>query len=134
MLVSGRVMAIWMFPTIMVPPNDPFLIGFSIINHSFWGTPIFGNTQMVIPPLKKITAFPHHWEFLGLKVPEVISLDKRCYSCCSQTQMVMSGFKFGGPGNLETQKMAGSEGSYGGFLNKVYGPLMSCCSRSVGDL
>eukprot|EP00913_Durusdinium_trenchii_P029997 g28110.t1 len=24
---------------------------------------------------------------------QVISLDKRCYSCCSQTQMVMSGFK-----------------------------------------
>ena len=26
---------------------------------------------------------------------QVISLDKRCYSCCSQTQMVMSGFKSG---------------------------------------
>ena len=24
------------------PPNHPFLIGFSIINHPFWGTPIFG--------------------------------------------------------------------------------------------
>ena len=23
------------------------LIGFSIINHPFWGTPIFGNTQIV---------------------------------------------------------------------------------------
>ena len=29
--------------------------------------------------------------------PEVISLDKRCYSCCSQSQMVMAGFKPGAP-------------------------------------
>ena len=29
----------------MVPPNHPLLIEFSIINHPFWGTPIFGNTQ-----------------------------------------------------------------------------------------
>ena len=28
------------------PPNHPILIGFSIINHPFWGTPIFGNTQI----------------------------------------------------------------------------------------
>ena len=36
----------WVFPKIMVPPNHPILMGFSIINHPFWGTPIFGNTQM----------------------------------------------------------------------------------------
>ena len=30
----------------VVPPNHPILIGFSIINHPFWGTPIFGNTHM----------------------------------------------------------------------------------------
>ena len=36
----------WMFPKIMVPPNHPILIGFSIINHPFRGTPIFGNTHM----------------------------------------------------------------------------------------
>ena len=35
----------WVFPRIGVPPNHPFLIGFSIINHPFWGTFIFGNTQ-----------------------------------------------------------------------------------------
>ena len=29
----------------VVPPNHPNLIGFSIINHPFWGTSIFGNTQ-----------------------------------------------------------------------------------------
>ena len=28
------------------PPNHPILIGFSIINHPFWGpTPVFGNTH-----------------------------------------------------------------------------------------
>ena len=28
---------IWLFPKIGVPPNHPILIGFSIINHPFWG-------------------------------------------------------------------------------------------------
>ena len=27
-------------------PKSSILIGFSIINHPFWGTPIFGNTQV----------------------------------------------------------------------------------------
>ena len=36
----------------MVPPNHPFLIGVSIINHPFWGTTIFGNIRLKlkIPP------------------------------------------------------------------------------------
>ena len=29
-------------------PKSSILIGFSIINHPFWGTPIFGNLQMLI--------------------------------------------------------------------------------------
>ena len=29
-------------------PKSSILIGFSIINHPFWGTPIFGNTQVDI--------------------------------------------------------------------------------------
>ena len=28
-------------------PKSSILIGFSIINHPFWGTPIFGNTQVL---------------------------------------------------------------------------------------
>ena len=28
--------------------KSSILIGFSIINHSFWGTPIFGNTHVVV--------------------------------------------------------------------------------------
>ena len=27
-------------------PKSSILIGFSIINHPFWGTPIFGNTYL----------------------------------------------------------------------------------------
>ena len=40
----------WMFPKIMGTPKSSIsidLIGFSIINHPFWGTPIFGNTQIL---------------------------------------------------------------------------------------
>ena len=29
-------------------PKSSMLIGFSIINHPFWGTPIFGNTHIYI--------------------------------------------------------------------------------------
>ena len=28
-------------------PKSPISIGFSIINHPFWGTPIFGNTHII---------------------------------------------------------------------------------------
>ena len=28
-------------------PKSSILIGFSVINNPFWGTPIFGNTHMV---------------------------------------------------------------------------------------
>ena len=31
-----------------VPPKSSILIGFSIINHPFLGTPIFGNTYIYI--------------------------------------------------------------------------------------
>ena len=37
---------IWVFPKMVVPPKSYILIGFSIINHPFWGTSIFGNTHM----------------------------------------------------------------------------------------
>ena len=29
-------------------PKSSILIGFSILNHPFWGTPIFGNTHIAI--------------------------------------------------------------------------------------
>ena len=45
---------IWVFPKIGVSPNHPILIGFSIINHPFWGTTIFGNTHMGHGPFSDI--------------------------------------------------------------------------------
>ena len=41
-----------MFPKIVgFPPKSSILIGFSIINHPFWGTPILGNTHIApLPP------------------------------------------------------------------------------------
>ena len=42
---SGNKETIWVFPKIVVPPNHPFLLGFSILNHPFWGITIFGNTH-----------------------------------------------------------------------------------------
>ena len=29
-----------------VPPNHPFIDGFSIMSHPFWATPILGNLHM----------------------------------------------------------------------------------------
>ena len=42
----GKRKSIWVFPKIGgFPPKSSILIGFSIINHPFWDTPIFGNTH-----------------------------------------------------------------------------------------
>ena len=38
--------AIWRFPKIGVPLNHPFLMGFSLINQPFWGTPIYGTPTL----------------------------------------------------------------------------------------
>ena len=55
--VTGRIYGlIWVFPKIVVSPNHPILIGFSIINHPFWGTPIFRNTHMF--PCSKVINTP----------------------------------------------------------------------------
>ena len=51
----GPMMMIWVFPKIGVPPNHPILIGFSLINPPFWGTPIFGNTHIVKGKINKNT-------------------------------------------------------------------------------
>ena len=40
---------IWMFPKMVgFLPKSSILIGFSIINHPFWGTPIFGKTHILL--------------------------------------------------------------------------------------
>ncbi len=42
-------------------PKSSILIGFSIINHPFWGTPMFGNTYM----LYRTALQTDDMEFLG---------------------------------------------------------------------
>ena len=47
-------------------PKSSILIGFSIINHPFWGTPIFGNIHIMTPGELQIFCFhiswnPHFW-------------------------------------------------------------------------
>ena len=56
-------------------PKSSILIGFSIINHPFWGTPIFGNTPKEkgyfgLIPKQQITSHPtghleNHWKSQG---------------------------------------------------------------------
>ena len=40
-------------------PKSSILIGFSIINHLFWGTPIFGNTY--VAKVKQVKQLPRSW-------------------------------------------------------------------------
>ena len=46
-------------------PKSSILIGFSIINHPFWGTTIFGNTHMIYEYITIATYFP--WIFYWIK-------------------------------------------------------------------
>ena len=57
-------------------PKSSILMTFSIINHPFWATPIFGNTH-ILPKLKVIYAilgvknpytFPPFFQFFGAEV------------------------------------------------------------------
>ena len=50
--------AIWVFPKNRGTPKSSILIGFSIINHPFWGTPIFGNTHLATPKLLTFKTAP----------------------------------------------------------------------------
>ena len=45
-------------------PKSSILIGFSIINHPFWGTPIFGNTQISIQAIKPRFGRPKATQYL----------------------------------------------------------------------
>ena len=56
-------------------PEIPILIGFSIINHPFWGTPIFGNTHIlewfvhlfVCFFTRKLKGYVHMYELFALE-------------------------------------------------------------------
>ena len=51
---SNRVY-MWVFPKIT---KSSISIGFSIVNHPFWGTPIFGNTHINMGGFPKMVGFP----------------------------------------------------------------------------
>ena len=62
-------------------PKSSILIGFSIVNHPFWGTPIFGNTHMFEGlPKTSASAFGlrNYGSFFTLSIFEAL-LD---ISCC----------------------------------------------------
>ena len=40
-------------------PKSSILIGFSIRNHPFWGTPILGNTHLDLSSIEKLTWLDH---------------------------------------------------------------------------
>ena len=62
-------------------PKSSLLVGFSIINHPFWGTPIFGNTHMgpmlggnqTIQNVCNFEGFPLDWVSVGNMMNPVIS-------------------------------------------------------------
>ncbi len=61
-MLEGHVHSIWDMAEMGVSknngtPKSSILIGFSIINHPFWGpTPIFGNTQMELLDKTRLTS------------------------------------------------------------------------------
>ena len=58
-------------------PKSSILIGFSIINHPFWGTTIFGNTQIACNWIFPIAPGRRHALLSrNLKTPEGIQVDK----------------------------------------------------------
>ena len=57
---------IWMFPKIVgFPPKSSHgLIGFSIVNHPIWGTPIFGNTHFLAIHDSMVLNWKRTWNFM----------------------------------------------------------------------
>ena len=57
-------------------PKSSILIGFSIINHPFWGTPIFGNTRIYpgSQPDYQKNSKPQFWMIYINSLPQKNSL------------------------------------------------------------
>ena len=66
-----------MFPKIGVfPPKSSILIGFSLINHPFWGTIIFGNTPVDTEMFAKVVV---GFEFLLALLSQRVSKKARIF-------------------------------------------------------
>ena len=65
------------------PPKSSIFVGFSIIHHPFWGTHIFGNTQITV----MITTL----DLIGITIAGVVF---RCFctKTCGITSSAISGF------------------------------------------
>ena len=48
-------------------PKSSILVGFSIINHPFWGAPIFGNIQIMVPESFGLSFLDFSWQATGLR-------------------------------------------------------------------
>ena len=73
----GTICMMWMFPKIVgFPPKSSILIGFSIINHPFWGTPIFGNTHVFVgsPAKRFLCALSIHHKVIGFAQVPVVGM------------------------------------------------------------
>ena len=75
----------WMFPKIVgFPPKSSILIGFSIINHPFWGTPIFGNIHVGVLQKNRRVAFFAFSNKIFLRSPcEICWFAQGCYCSLS---------------------------------------------------
>ena len=71
--LHGCFLKWWVFP-----PNHPILIGFSIRNHPFWGTPIFGN-----PHIGQALTIPcrHSRAIAGTSLARESRIEVRSRSC-----------------------------------------------------
>ena len=58
-------------------PKSSILIGFSIINHPFWGTPIFGNTH--IPRFSRHATMDHWNPYWTMERALLLDDDKPGY-------------------------------------------------------
>ena len=59
---SSHKGSIWMFPKIAgFPPNHPSLIGFSIINHPFWGVSLFLETPILVMEYLPLIQIDFDW-------------------------------------------------------------------------
>ena len=75
-------------------PKSSNLIGISILNHPFWGTPVFGNTHMAIW-IKKVMG-KHHHLFLSFSktarnFPKIFQADTLEFHAYAEVEMPWSG-------------------------------------------
>jgi len=61
---------------VVITPKSSIFIGFSIINHPFWGIPIFGNTHICIAPRICMPPFPQRTRALKQIAPHAFDVQR----------------------------------------------------------